>query len=134
MDTLKILIVDDNEGSRRLLRAYLLDHGEIVIAESGKDAVDIFEQAIESGKRFDLVCLDYMMPGMDGIETLEAMRHIEREHQIERIDRTKIIMTTVAKDDADVQKAFLSGCDAYIIKPERKERILNEIRNFGLIA
>lgn len=131
---MRVLILDDNDGSRKLLTRYLIEHAEISAAKNGIEAVEAFAQAMQTNKRFDLICLDYMMPGIDGIQVLERIRQMERDHHIQRTDRTKVIMVSVVNEDSDVQRAFFSGCDSYIIKPVRRERLLDEIHSFGLIA
>ncbi len=131
---MKVLIVDDDAGSRKLLQLYLSEYGTLVTATSGQEAVEIFERSFDDNERFDLICLDYMMPGMDGVETLDAIRQIERQRGINRSDRARIIMTTVVDQEEDILKAFETGCDSYVIRPDRKERLVEEIRSFGLIA
>ncbi|MBC8378790.1 MAG: response regulator [Planctomycetes bacterium] len=131
---MKILIVDDDVGSSKLLQLYLSEYGDLVTANSGAEAVELFEQSLDNNERFDLICLDFMMPGMDGIETLEAIRQMERQRGIARSDRVRVIMTTVVDQEENILKAFATGCDSYVIRPDRKERLVDEIRNFGLIS
>ena len=131
---MKVLIVDDDVGSSKLLQLYLSEYGTLVTATSGAEAVKVFEQSLEVNERFDLICLDYIMPGMDGIETLEAIRQIERQRDVPRADRVRVIMTTVVDQEENILKAFATGCDSYVIRPDRKERLVDEIRSFGLIS
>ncbi len=131
---MRILIVDDDAGSRKLLQLYLSECGPLITVSSGMEAVEMFEKSFESDERFDLICLDYMMPGMDGIATLKAIRQIERQKGIGRSDRARIIMTTVIDQEEEILKAFESGCDSYVIRPDRKERLVEEIRGLGLIS
>lgn len=72
---LRIMVVDDEEPIRNLLRIALQRHGfEVWAAASGTEAVERFE---EVGADIDLVMLDVQMPGMDGVETLNALRGID---------------------------------------------------------
>lgn len=103
-ETVKLLIVDDEERIRRLLRMYLEREGyEIVEAENGQQAIDL---ALEHD--FHAILLDIMMPIKDG---LEAMKEI-REHQ-----QTPIMLLTAKGEEANRVEGFESGADDYIVKP-----------------
>ena len=81
---MRVLVVEDDFISRRLLCRYLEPHGECDVAVNGNEALSAFKQALSSGQYYDLICLDIMMPGMDGQETLKRMRILEREAGIDR--------------------------------------------------
>lgn len=103
-ETVKLLVVDDEERIRRLLRMYLEREGyEIVEAENGQQAIDL---ALEYD--FHAILLDIMMPVKDG---LEAMKEI-REHQ-----QTPIMLLTAKGEEANRVEGFESGADDYIVKP-----------------
>lgn len=131
---MKCLIVEDDSISRKLLEVYLADWAECSAASDGRQALQVFEEALDFGVPYDLVCLDIMMPEMDGRETLEAMRAIEADYGIGGLDGTKVIMTTALDDSKDIFSAFREGCEAYVVKPVRKEKLLGEIRKLGLLA
>ena len=118
---MKCLIVEDEFTSRKLLQVYLSDYGNCFVAVNGHEAVEAFREALEENEPYDLICLDIMMPEMDGHETLKAIRRIESEHGIAGLDGVKVIMTTALEDSKDVMGAFKSGCEAYLVKPVEKE-------------
>ena len=130
---MKILIVDDNEAARRLLQLYLAGYGVLVIVNNGSEAIEAFSQAIDTNERFDLICLDYVMPEMSGLKVLETIRNVESKHGISLNDRTRVIMTSAVDTPSEIMKAYKSGCDAYMIRPDRKERLIKEMRNFRLL-
>ena len=71
---------------------------------------------------------------MDGHEALKAIRQIESEHGINGLDRVKVIMTTALGDSKNVIGSFREGCEAYIVKPVEKDKLLEEMENLGLIG
>lgn len=130
---MKILIAEDDFVSRRLLQAILLPYGSCDTAEDGREAVEKFNNAVKEKSPYDLICLDIMMPEMDGQEVLQEIRKLEEEHGIVGLDGVKIIMVTALGDYENVIKAFRDQCEAYYIKPINKERLLETIQKLGLI-
>jgi len=129
---MKCLIVEDDFVGRKLMQKYLSDYGECDVAVDGKEAVEAFRLAIEGKSPYDLVCLDIMMPNMNGHEALSAIREIESWQGISGLDGVKVIMTTALGDSENVMGSFREGCEAYIVKPVRKEALLREIEKLGL--
>lgn len=130
---MKSLIAEDDFAARRLIQIYLASLGECDVAINGVEAVKVFTEAIENEEPYDLVCLDIMMPQMDGLEALKRIRQIEKEHGIEGLDRTKIIMTTAKEQPKDIFSAFNNQCESYLIKPIRKNDLLEEVEKQGLL-
>ena len=131
---MKCLIVEDDFSARTLMLRYLSGYGECHIAVDGNEAVEAFRQAMGEKEPYDLICLDIMMPNMDGHEALRAIRQIESEHGIAGLDGVKVIMTTALGESKDVMGAFREGCEAYIVKPTRNNKLLEEMEKLGLLA
>jgi two-component system, chemotaxis family, chemotaxis protein CheY len=131
---MKILIVEDDFTSRLLLQQILSVYGECHVAINGREAVDAFVSAVKAGSPYNLICLDVMMPEMDGMDVLKSIRAMEEESGIISSKGAKIIMTTALGDPANVVGAFKSLCDAYIVKPVNKSKLLDYMRSFGLIS
>ncbi len=130
---MKTLIVEDDFTSRLLLQELLKPYSEIHIAVNGAEAVDAFRVALEDGHPYDLVCLDIMMPEMDGQEALKELRGLEEARGIFSTDGTKIIMTTALNDMTNIMAAFRELCDGYLVKPIDKTSLQNLLKNFGMI-
>lgn len=130
---MKYLIVEDDFAARRLLKRYLSDYGDCDIAVDGHEAVEAFRQAMDEKEPYDLICLDIMMPNMDGREALRAIRQIEHEHGTDGLDGVKVIMTTALGDSKNVIGSFREGCEAYMVKPVEKDKLLEEMGSLGLI-
>ncbi len=130
---LNILIVDDEFIDRRVMQLCLSQFGDCFVAVNGQEAIDAVKCALDEGVRYDLVCLDIMMPGTDGHEVLKAIRQMENERGIVGLDGVKVIMTTALDDPANVMGAFRLGCEAYVVKPVEKNKLLREMEELGLI-
>ena len=130
---MKCLIVEDEHTSQKLMQSYLSKIADCDIAGDGDKAIEAFVRAMNEKAPYDLICLDIMMPNVDGYETLIAIRQIESELEIAGPDCVKIIMTTVLEDSKNVVRAFREGCEAYIIKPVEKKKLFEEIEKLGLI-
>ena len=129
---MRILVTEDDFISRRLLCRYLEPFGECDVAADGREALLAVRQALESGDRYDLICLDIMMPGMDGQQTLVAIRELERQRGIETGSGARIIMTTALEDHTNVMRAFHGECDGYVVKPIEKKKFVLTLKAIGL--
>jgi two-component system response regulator ResD len=111
----KILVVDDEERIRRLLRMYLEKEGYMIEeAEDGETALD---KAIENN--YDLLILDVMMPGMDGIEVCERLRQTKS---------TPVLMLTAKGEEANRVQGFEAGVDDYVVKPFSPREVIYRVK------
>lgn len=130
---MKSLIVDDDFFSRRILQTMLAGYGESHVAVDGKEAIFAFEQALAEENQYDVICLDIMMPEMSGQDVLKTVRQIEEKRNIFGNDAVKIIMTTALDDGNNIRTAFREQCEAYLIKPISKSKLINVLQQFGLV-
>ncbi len=130
---MKSLIVEDDFASRILMQNFLLPHGESHVAINGKEAITAFSLAINSQEPYQLICLDIMMPEMDGQTALREIRAIESSKGIMLGDGAKIIMTTALSDIDNKINAINEFCDGYLVKPIDRSKLLELIRSFDLI-
>ncbi|WP_298432483.1 response regulator [Geobacter sp.] len=130
---MKTLIVEDDFISRKIMKELLLPLGETDIAIDGSEAVQAFRLAHEERHPYDLICMDIMMPNMDGHEALTQIREYEKELGIGAADEVKVIMTTALDDPKNVVEAFYrGGATSYLVKPITRQKLMKEIRSHGL--
>ncbi len=117
---MKILIAEDTLTSRRLLQAMLEKAGyEVVSTSSGEEAWEV----IQSGESPQLLILDWVMPGMSGIEVCEMVRNSEGGRGY------YIILLTGKTEIEDVVEGLEAGADDYLKKPFEKEELNARIRS-----
>jgi two-component system, OmpR family, response regulator ResD len=110
-----ILVVDDEERIRRLLRMYLEKEGyEIDEAEDGETAL---EKA--SHTNYDLVLLDVMLPGIDGVEVCAKLRQVKS---------TPVIMLTAKGEETNRVQGFEAGADDYVVKPFSPREVIYRVK------
>jgi two-component system, chemotaxis family, chemotaxis protein CheY len=130
---MRTLIVEDDFTSRILLQSLLAPYGECHIAVNGSEAVAAFRAAREHGQAYDLVCMDIMMPEMDGQTAVRKIRALEEAAGTFSTHGVKIIMTTALDDVKSVMESFMALSDAYLFKPIEKEKLLAHLEELHLI-
>jgi DNA-binding response OmpR family regulator len=107
----RVLVVDDEPNLVRAVRMYLELQGYTVFgASSGEEALEAVRDKLP-----DLVILDVMLPGLDGFETLEALR---------RISEVPVIMLTARGDEEQKVRGLALGADDYVTKPFSQRELL----------
>lgn len=130
---MKILLAEDDYVTRKAMDSFLSKYGECDVTVDGVEAVDAFLLALEEEEPYDLVCLDIMMPAMDGYQALKAIRDMEKERKIPEEKAVKVIMTTALNDERNVKMAFDLGCTIYSGKPIDQARFEQALKKLGLI-
>lgn len=133
MKKLKMLIVEDEFLSRKLVGHYIEKYGKYDVAVNGEEALNAVVSAYDDGTPYDVVFLDIMMPDKNGLAVLKEIREIETRKGIGVSDGLKVIMTTALGDAKSVMEAFRSQCEAYITKPYTEEAFSTQLRKLGLI-
>ena len=119
-----ILVVEDNDNTRKLMQAVLSQNGyEPIPARDGVEALEVLDR-----KHVDLIVLDIMMPRMDGYEFTETLRASGCD--------LPILMVTAKEKPADKHKGFLTGTDDYMVKPvdEEEMRIAALLRRSRIVS
>lgn len=115
METLKVLIVDDEAGIRDLIKEYMyLESYEVAEAIDGVDGLNKFKNG-----HFDLIILDVMMPKMEGWSVCREIR---------KISRIPIIMLTARGEEYDKLFGFEMGVDDYMVKPFSPKELMARIK------
>lgn len=130
---MRALIVEDDKISAKVLESILKKYADCQVAPNGQLGYDYFCDAFESGNPFDLICLDIMMPEVDGQELLLAIREYEESNNIFDEKGAKIIMTSALSDPSNLYMATASNCSDYLTKPITKKRLIKVLKKIGLI-
>lgn len=103
-NNIKVLVVDDEDRIRRLLAMYL--ERENYQVEQADNGITALELALNN--EYDLILLDIMMPGKDGLEVLKELRQVKK---------TPVILLTAKAEEVNVIDGFNTGADDYVAKP-----------------
>lgn len=130
---MRILVAEDDRISRTFLQKFMSQYGEVDVAVDGMEAVDLYMDSIKTQNSYDLLCLDIMMPKVDGLKVLKVIRQLEAQKKVSEEEHLRIIMMTALADVGYVDEAFRQGCDAYASKPVDTEKVEEVMKNLGLI-
>ena len=134
---LKILIVEDDFTSRLILMDFLSAYGDCHIAKDGLEAIQAFTRTYEGNppEPYDLICMDIMMPNMDGTTATKTIREIERGKGVEGTEyETVIIVTSSVSDPATIIRAcYECGANYYFVKPLSFVQMRQQMRKLNLI-
>ncbi|MBN8547908.1 MAG: response regulator [Deltaproteobacteria bacterium] len=130
---MRALIVDDDKANQFILQQFLNPFAKTAVANDGEEGLAMFLKAIESQLPYDLICLDIMMPGIDGAETLRRIRAEEANRGLLGLDGLKVIMISAVADTLTVVNAFRDGCEAYLIKPINRDDLIRNLKVLKLI-
>ncbi|MEH0019355.1 MAG: response regulator [Desulfobacter sp.] len=112
----KIMIVDDNRQNRMVASGFLEDDYTLLVVESGEACLEKI-----AGFEPDLILLDWMMPGLDGLEVLEKIREQVAFRNI------RIVMFTAKAQPKDITRAWRAGANDYIPKPFEMEELISVV-------
>ncbi len=130
---MRILIAEDDYVSRKFLYKFMSQFGDCDVTVDGMEAIEVFLMALEEKNYYDLVCLDIMMPEVDGMKALKTMRKLEKEREISADNRAKVIMTTALNAAEGVMDSFESGSEAYAVKPIDTDKLVDVMNRLGLL-
>ncbi len=128
---MKILIAEDDLLSCNMLQKLLSPHGECKVATNGLEAIEAYQEACLEKRPYDLICLDIMMPRMDGNEVLHRIRQLEAKNRVSEKNRVKVIMITALADRKNVTLAALGKCEGYLVKPIGKANLSEKLAQLG---
>src|SRR5665648_685204 len=120
LENVNVLIVDDNDNNRKIMRSYLEDAGcKILEAQSGDKAIATILNNAYTENKIQLVLVDYQMPGMNGYQLATTLNTIPSTKDL------KLILLTSAAQEGDATKAKDQGFSGYLTKPIRRGELLN---------
>lgn len=130
---MRVLIVEDDFYCRTMLHDMLRPLAQCDIAVNGEEAVFAFKKALDERQPYDLICMDLVLPEMDGQQALREIRALEQECSGRRTE-TKVIVTSMLDDRKETHDAFfLGGAASYLVKPIEEKALLEELRNLNLL-
>lgn len=120
---IKIMVVDDYQLMRSLLREALVHAGfcDITEALNGQDAYEKISQAYDSGCEFDLIFLDWNMPVMTGLELVQKCKATDP------LKNLSFIMVTAERDKKNIMTALSAGVSDYVSKPFSPKQLISKI-------
>lgn len=114
---MNILIVEDDLISRTVLSKLLSKYGHTNVAVNGREAINAVSMSLANNDPYNLICMDIIMPEVNGHTALVKIREMERTAGCSGSDRAKIIMTTALGSSEDILESFRDECDGYLVKP-----------------
>jgi two-component system, chemotaxis family, chemotaxis protein CheY len=130
---MRSLIVEDDATSRLPLLELLSPFGTVRAFDSGPPALAALRVDLFARQPPDLICLDIMLPDMNGQELLRTIRSAEQDAGYPIGRGAKIVMTTALRDKTNVMSAFRNSCDGYLPKPIDKTKLHEQLRGMALI-
>ncbi len=131
---MRILIVEDNPSSREALEDMLREFGTCDTAENGQKGIEAFDRALRCREPYDLVCMDILMPQMDGQQALKTMRAMECGQGVPPERVTPIIITSALDDERNISEAYYAGgATAFVPKPVEKTLLLDLLKNLHVL-
>jgi len=131
---MKILIAEDDYVNRRFLFKFFSQYGDCDMVVNGEEAVKAVMFALDEEDPYDLICLDIMMPKLDGLKALKMLSSIEIDREVNNERASKKFVITALDNAKDVQKAFELGCEVYVTKPINTEKLIEVMKKLKLDA
>ena len=128
---MRTLIAEDDSTCSMILESLLKPYGSCIVVDNGEAAVKAFTSNLVREQPFDLVCLDIMMPGLDGQACLRCIRAIEQAFGRLGASGAKILMTTSLDSPASIMSAFRGQCEGYLVKPIDRNRLTAQLTSLG---
>lgn len=130
---MKVLIADDDQVTRRLVRAVLEHNSEVQEAADGGEVIAAVSQAWDEGSPFNCMILDIGMPICDGLDALIAIRNMEDERGVKPENRMHIVMLTGSSAPGDLYDSHMLDSEAYLMKPIDRDRLIRTLKHVGVL-
>ncbi len=132
---MRVLIVEDDPISRKILQNILSAYGRCDIAADGRAALDAFRRSLDEANPYNLICMDIMMPELSGQEALRRIREMENQTAVPAADAVKVVMTTALSETREAADAlFKGGACAYFVKPIQIDNFIDALKKIRVIS
>jgi two-component system chemotaxis response regulator CheY len=129
---MRALVVEDEFLSRKVLKSFLAPFFDVDVVVNGAEAVEAFRLALVDHHPYDILLMDIMMPEMNGIDALKAIRDIERDKGVQP---AHCLMITALSDPKTVITSFHDGAaSGYLVKPVDKRKLYSKLEKLELIS
>lgn len=129
---MRILIADDDDTCSLILASLFKPYGNSTVVADGDAVIRAVTTQLVNQQPFDLICLDIMMPGLDGQACLRCIRAIEQGFGRVGGDGTRILMTTALDAPDNIMTAFRSQCEGYLVKPIDRTKLTTQLTKLGM--
>lgn len=130
---MKILVAEDDEANRKFLTKLLSKFGDVTVVGDGFQAVKNYMQALDERDPYHLVCLDVMMPKIDGYKALDAIRDIEGKYALIEGERARIVMISALDEGGFDEERAGNLYDCYMSKPIDILEFEMNLKRMGMI-
>jgi two-component system chemotaxis response regulator CheY len=131
----RYLVVDDDEMGRLMLQDFLSEFAPCDCAANGKEGLAFFEKALSEGNPYSLLCIDLIMPEMNGLALIRKIRELEKTNLLFSNFRTKIFVITASDSTWDKADLILEDlCDDYIVKPFNRSSLMANLYKNELVC
>lgn len=128
---LKVLIAEDDIIGRKLLEKIFSQYGDCDLVINGEEAVDAYKLALKKRALYDLICLDVLMPKVDGITVHKTIRDLELQNKITK--KAKIIMLTAYSESEIDNSTFVNKLDSFLMKPIDINKLIKVLNDLDLL-
>ncbi len=129
---MRALVVEDEFTNRVILHKFLARYADVRMCTNGREAVETFVSSLAEGNPLSLICMDVMMPEMDGPAALKQIRTIEQEKGIPREQGVKVLMTTGLEESDKFLDDIRELYDGILSKPVRLNTLLDAMAAINL--
>lgn len=128
---MRILIIDDEITALTKMKLLLAPYGECALATNAGQAMQVYVKAIKSGKPFDLITIDIQLGEANGHDLLERINQLEIG---EGVAAAKKIIVTASGTKKNLLKAYLNGCDGFLVKPVKRDDLEQKLASLGMTS
>jgi Response regulators consisting of a CheY-like receiver domain and a winged-helix DNA-binding domain len=130
---MRILIVEDDEASAIYLQKILSQYGECDITVNGIETLEAYLMALQDNFPYDLICLDIMIPKINGVKVLKSIRELERKKRVKKNQHVKVIVITALAETQFVNESLTDGYDVYVQKPIERATLNEAMKKLDLL-
>lgn len=130
---MKALIAEDDFINRRVMQLFLAGYGKCDVADNGRSALEMYQDAYRNNKPYSLVCVDSNLPEVDGLTLLREIRAFERAQGLLGRDGTRVMFISADTRKETILSAYRDLCDGFMLKPFRKRELVQFLHEQGLV-